>query len=67
MERSNSPHRKGSFMKEMSKNKTKGIKIAALVITGIPLAILLLFAIGETVGGDWSGLGHLIQDTQSFC
>jgi len=23
--------------------------------------ILLLFAIGETVGGDWSGLGHLIQ------
>lgn len=42
-------------------NKTKVIKIAALIFPGIPLAILLLFAIGETVGGDWSGLGHLIQ------
>jgi len=42
-------------------NKSKGIKIVALIIPGIPLVILLLFAIGETVGGDWSGLGHLIQ------
>jgi hypothetical protein len=48
-------------MKKASTNKTKGIKIAALIFPGIPLAILLLFAIGETVGGDWSGLGHLIQ------
>ena len=42
-------------------NKIKGIKVAALLFPGISLAILLLFAIGETVGGDWSGLGHLIQ------
>jgi len=41
--------------------KIKGIKIAAMIFPGIPLSILLLFAIGETVGGDWSGLGHLIQ------
>jgi len=40
--------------------KTKGLMIAALIFPGIPLAILLLFAIGETVGGDWSGLGHLV-------
>ena len=42
-------------------DKTNIIKIAALIFSGIPLAILLLFAIGETAGGDWSGLGHLIQ------
>lgn len=42
-------------------NKTKGIKIIALIFPGISLAILLLFTIGETMGGDWSGLGHLIQ------
>lgn len=42
-------------------NKTRRIKIAALVFPGIPLTILLLFAIGESVGGDWSGVGHLIQ------
>ncbi|HSG42327.1 MAG TPA: hypothetical protein VLA72_04150 [Anaerolineales bacterium] len=42
-------------------NKTKRMKIAALVFPGMPLVILLLFAIGETAGGDWSGLGHLIQ------
>jgi hypothetical protein len=48
-------------MKNVSMNKTKGMKIAALIFPGIPLIILLLFAIGETIGGDWSGLGHLIQ------
>jgi len=48
-------------MKKMSMNKAKGIKIAALIFPGITLVILLLFTIGETVGGDWSGLGHLIQ------
>jgi hypothetical protein len=40
---------------------TKGLKIVALIFPGITLAILLLFTIGETVGGDWSGLGHLLQ------
>jgi len=42
-------------------NKTKKLKIAALIFPGIPLVILLLFAIGETIGGDWTGPGHLIQ------
>jgi len=41
--------------------KNKRIKVAALIFPGLTLAILLLFAIGETAGGDWSGLGHLIQ------
>ena len=40
---------------------TKGLKIVALIFPGITLAILLLFALGETIGGDWSGLGHLVQ------
>lgn len=41
--------------------KSQPIKIVALVFPGIPLVILLSFAIGETMGGDWSGLGHLAQ------
>ena len=48
-------------MKKVPMNRTKRIKITAEIFPGIPLAILLLFTIGETVGGDWSGLGHLIQ------
>lgn len=39
----------------------KGLKIVALIFPGLTIAILLLFAVGETAGGDWSGLGHLIQ------
>jgi hypothetical protein len=38
-----------------------GLKIAALVPLGLVTAIMLLFAIGEMAGGDWSGLGHLAQ------
>jgi hypothetical protein len=41
--------------------KTTKMKIIALVFPGLTIAILLLFALGETIGGDWSGLGHLIQ------
>jgi hypothetical protein len=41
--------------------KTKTMKIIALIPSGLVAGILLLFLIGETVGGDWSGLGHLIQ------
>lgn len=37
------------------------LKIIALIFPGLTIAVLLLFAIGETIGGDWSGLGHLIQ------
>ena len=39
----------------------KGLKITALIFLGWTSAILLLFMIGEIVGGEWSGLGHLIQ------
>jgi hypothetical protein len=39
----------------------KVLKIAALIVSGLTLGVLLLFALGETIGGDWSGLGHLIQ------
>jgi len=38
----------------------KSLKIVALIPPGLATAILLLFAVGETVGGDWSGLGHLV-------
>lgn len=38
----------------------KGLKIASLVPLGWMVIILLMFGIGETLGGDWSGLGHLI-------
>jgi hypothetical protein len=41
--------------------KTTKMKIVALLFPGLTIAVLLLFAIGETTGGDWSGLGHLIQ------
>jgi hypothetical protein len=41
--------------------KTKTLKIIALICSGLVAGTLLLFLIGETVGGDWSGLGHLIQ------
>jgi hypothetical protein len=39
----------------------RALKVAALVFPGAAVAILLLFALGETVEGDWSGLGHLVQ------
>ncbi len=35
------------------------LKIAAIALLLVPIAILLLFAIGETAGGDWSGLQHV--------
>ena len=35
------------------------LRIAALALLAIPTAILLLFAIGEVVGGDVSGLQHV--------
>lgn len=39
----------------------KVLKIVALIFPGLTIVILLLFAVAETTGGDWSGLGHLIQ------
>jgi len=43
----------------MQKNKT--MKIVALIPSGLVAGILLLFLVGESIGGDWSGLSHLIQ------
>lgn len=45
----------------MDKISAKQLKIAGLVILLFPIAFLLLFTIAETVSGDISGLGHLIQ------
>ena len=39
----------------------KRLKIVALIPPGLAIAVLLTFMIGETAGGDVSGLGHLIQ------
>ena len=39
----------------------KNLKIIALVPPALTIAVLLLFTIAESAGGDWSGLGHLIQ------
>jgi hypothetical protein len=39
----------------------KSLKIVAMIFPGAVIAILLLFTFGETFGGDWSGLGHLVQ------
>ena len=36
------------------------IKVAALVPPSLATAVLLLFAVGETAGGDPSGLHHLV-------
>lgn len=41
--------------------KTTRMKIVALVFPGLTIAVLLLFALGETIGGDRSGLRHLLQ------
>jgi hypothetical protein len=38
----------------------KGLKIAAMIPLGFMALILLIFAIGESVGGDLSGLMHLV-------
>lgn len=40
-------------------NAVKGLKIVASIPLVFALAVLLLFTVGETAGGDWSGLGHL--------
>lgn len=45
----------------MAKISAKQLKVAGLILLLIPIAFLLLFTIAETVGGDISGLGHLIQ------
>lgn len=36
-------------------------RIAGLVFALIPLGILLLFTLGETIGGDVYGLQHVVQ------
>ena len=38
----------------------RGLKIAAMIPLGFMMLILLAFGIGESVGGDLSGLMHLV-------
>ncbi len=38
----------------------RGLKIAAMIPLGFMMSILLVFGIGESVGGDLSGLMHLV-------
>jgi hypothetical protein len=41
-------------------NTIKGLKIAAMVPLGVMVLVLLAFGIGESVGGDLTGLMHLV-------
>ena len=45
----------------MSKISAKQLKIAGLIPLLIPIALLLMLTVGETVRGDLSGLAHLIM------
>ncbi len=36
-------------------------KIMGLILLIIPVLFLIVFAVGESAGGDLSGLGHLVQ------
>ena len=45
----------------MSKISAKQLKVAGLMLLLIPIILLLMFTVGETLSGDLSGLGHLIQ------
>ena len=38
----------------------RGLKIAAMIPLGFMVLVLLMFGIGETLGGDLSGLMHLV-------
>jgi cytochrome bd-type quinol oxidase subunit 1 len=38
---------------------SNGLKVAALLLLAVPAAVLAAFAIGETAGGDVSGLQHV--------
>jgi hypothetical protein len=37
------------------------LKIAGMALLAIPMVILTLFAVGETAGGDLTGLQHVIE------
>ena len=41
--------------------RAKPWKVAAMILLGLSAGVLLLFTVAETMGGDLSGLGHLIQ------
>ncbi len=43
--------------------KSQRAKNRSVIPPGLAVAILLLFAFGETAGGDWSGLGPLFRAT----
>jgi len=37
------------------------LRIAALIPLALQAGVFLLFGVGEMLGGDWSGAGHLVQ------
>jgi len=41
--------------------RAKPWKVAAMILLAFSAGVLLLFTVAETMGGDLSGLGHLIQ------
>jgi hypothetical protein len=41
--------------------RARDLKIFAMLLPGLTLAILALFTLGETLGGDGGGAGHLVQ------
>lgn len=47
----------------MQKTISHKLKIAGLVVALIPVTFFVIFAVGEGLGGDLSGLSHLIQAT----
>lgn len=48
-------------MLRFNRRSPRHLKVAALVAAMPTVAVLLLFAFGETSGGDISGLQHLVQ------
>lgn len=48
-------------MLRFNRRSPRHLKVAALVAATPTVAVLLLFAFGETSGGDVSGLQHLVQ------
>ncbi len=42
------------------------LHLAGIALLLVPVAVLVLFTVGETVGGDISGLQHLLQAVPLF-
>jgi hypothetical protein len=53
--------RRGRDQWDGSVGSARWLRIAALIPLSLQVAVFLLFGIGEMVGGDLSGAGHLLQ------